>query len=130
MAKVTGGGIQSSVNREVGVRGGKRTTNAVSPAGLSQYGTAQGGRIKGSGSFTGISSAKNVFEGAKTAATPMGNAVAASTVCKPGGSRTVYRAGYQSATPNVQMPKGGRDILKEFGPEASDPSPLVSRRRG
>jgi hypothetical protein len=55
-----------------GLSGGSRTTQPVNPGGLSQYGTAQGGRLKGAGSFTGINSAKAVFEGSKTAATPMG----------------------------------------------------------
>ena len=49
-----------------GLSGGSRTTQPVNPGGLSQYGTAQGGRLKGAGSFTGINSAKAVFEGSKT----------------------------------------------------------------
>ena len=95
-SRITGGGIQSSVNRKVGVKTGSRTTTPVDPAGLSQYGTAQGGRIKGTGSFTGINSAKDVFERAKQAAEPMGNAVALNVKGGgPGKGYVVMRSGSQ-----------------------------------
>jgi hypothetical protein len=127
MAKLSGGGITSNKLVREGVRSGPPNTNIISPRGVSQYGYATGGMMKGSGSFTGRNSALDVNEG--TASQPRsGNDVAASTVAGPGGSRTVYRAGSQSATPAVQMPQGGKDILSEFGREPTDPGPLVDRR--
>ena len=131
MAKIiSGGGITGNKLVRVGVKGGSRSTQPVSPAGMSQYGTAQGGRIKGTGSFTGINSAKNVFEAKKADATPMGNAIAASTVCGPGGSRTVYRSGTNAVHGPVAGPAPiqGRSIFDQFPPEVTDKSPLVHKR--
>jgi hypothetical protein len=54
-----------------------------------------------------------------------GNDVAASTVCRPGGSRTIYRSGFQALSGKVSQGEGkiggnaGKDILSEFGPEKS-----------
>jgi hypothetical protein len=84
-----------SKNVRVGVKGGSRSTQAVDPAGLGQLGAAQGGRIKGSGSFTGINSSKPVFEGDKAAAIPMGNQVALNVKGAPGAGRVVMRSGSQ-----------------------------------
>jgi hypothetical protein len=91
----TGGGIQSSINRKVGVKVGSRTTQVVNPGGLSQLGAAQGGKLRREGSFTGVNSAKNVFDAPRGAATRMGNDLAASVKAGPGGSRTVMRSGTQ-----------------------------------
>jgi hypothetical protein len=94
MTKITGGGVQGSFNRKVDVRVGSRTTQVVNPAGVSQLGAAQGGRIN-DGNISGINSSKAVFEAPRNAATRIGNDEAAATTAGPGGSRTVYRAGYQ-----------------------------------
>ena len=128
-SRLTGGGPDMNKNVGVGVRGGSRTTQAVSVAGLSQLGTAQGGRIKGSGSYSGVNSARNVFEGNKQAATPMGNAVAASTKAGPGGSRTVYRSRTNAVHgPTVGAPVQGRAIWPEYPPETTSRSSLVHKR--
>ena len=95
MAKLSGGGIEGNKVVRESVRGGSRQTQVVNPAGLSQYGTAQGGKLKGSGSFTGVNSAKPVFEGSRQAAAPEGNTLAASCPEGPGGGRTVHKFGTQ-----------------------------------
>jgi hypothetical protein len=130
MAKSTsGGGISSNKLVCVGVKGGSRTTQVVSPRGVSQLGIAQGGKLRREGSFTGINTANNVFEGNKPAATQMGNAVAASTVCGVGGSRTIYKTGYQSmhGDPVQGSTPAPKDILSQFGPD-SPASSLVRKR--
>jgi hypothetical protein len=120
MAKLSGGGIRSRVNVKVGVKGGSRSADKVSPAGLSQYGTAQGGNLRQAGSFTGVNSATPVFSGSKANPVPFGNAKALD-VGKGGvgTGRTVYRSGYQSQWGGaVQGSSPARkDILSEFGPE-------------
>jgi hypothetical protein len=118
MAKLTGGGIQSTVNRSVGVRAGKSTTNVVSPRGTSQLGAAQSGKMR-QGAHTAVNTSLSVFE-RKAAEQPLGNAVALN-VGKggPGTGRTTYPSGYQAlhgAPVQGSTPKP-RDILSEFGPE-------------
>ena len=97
MSKSGGGGGGLGMNKVVRetVRGGSGQTTPVDPRGLSAYGTAVGGKLKGTGSFTGENSALPVFEGNKTAATPMGNTLSASCPAGPGGGRTVHRSGMQ-----------------------------------
>jgi hypothetical protein len=130
-ARRTGGGIQSSVNRKVGIHGGSRTTNVVSPAGLSQYGTAQGGKLKQAGSFTGINSATPVFAGTKPLPVPFGNAKATDVGSGgPGTGRTVMRTGSQSLHGTASGPAAvqGRPIFPEYPPETSSQASLVRRR--
>ena len=91
----SGGGIESSVVKNVGIQGGSRTTQPVSPRGVSQFGYSPGSTLDKSGSFTTKNSALPVFEGNKAAATPMGNTLAASCPQGPGGGRTVHRSGMQ-----------------------------------
>jgi hypothetical protein len=112
----SGGGINSSVVKNVGIQGGSRTTQPVSPRGVSQLGYSPGSTLDRSGSFTTKSSALPVFEGNKQAATPMGNQVASQTVCGVGGSRTVMRAGTQATHGPVAgpAPVQGRNIFREF----------------
>jgi hypothetical protein len=128
MAK-SGGGIGMNKNVSGKVYGGSRTTQVVSPRGVSQLGAAQGGKLKREGSFTGVNSSLPVFEGNKPAATQMGNAVAASTVCGVGGSRTVYKTGTQMTHGPVRgpAPVQGREILGAYGPD-SPPASLVRKR--
>ena len=134
MPKLTGGGIQMSKNVSGTVRGGSPTTRPADPAGVSQLVAAQGGRLKGAGSFTGINTAKPMFETPRTAPVPLGNAIAGNV--NGGGAgvgRVVMRSGSQGqhgAPVQGSSPAGQpRDILSAFGPEPTDKSPLVERRR-
>jgi hypothetical protein len=130
MAKaVSGGGIDSSVNKSVGVRGGKSTTNVVSPRGVSQYGYATPGQVK-DGAHTDKNTSLNVFERKAAAAAPMGNAKALDVQGGgPGKGRTVMRSGTQGTHGPVAgpAPVQGREILSEFGSEVTDGSAM--RRR-
>jgi hypothetical protein len=116
----SGGGITSNKLVNVGVRTGAAYKNRVSPGGVSEIGSAIGSKVKAGSlgnAYGGVSAAQRVMDGKVMHPTPLGNSVAVSTQCGPGGSRTVYRAGYQSTTPNRSMPKG-RDILSSYGPES------------
>ena len=95
MSKLTGGGIQGSKVVRESVHGGSRSTEAISPRGVSQLGYSPGSTLSRTGAFTTQNSALPVFEGNKTAATPMGNTLAASCPQGPGGGRTVHRSGMQ-----------------------------------
>jgi hypothetical protein len=129
----SGGGINSSVVKQVGIQGGSRTTQPVSPRGVSQFGYSPGSTLDKSGSFTTKSSALPVFEAKKPNPVPFGNTEAAAAVAGPGGSRTIYHSGTQAVHGPVvagSTPAGQpRDILSGFGPEPTDRSPLVERRR-
>jgi hypothetical protein len=122
MKRLTGGGIQSSKLVRVGVRTGPPNTRIINPVGVAQLGAAQGGRMKGPESFTGINTAVPILQGTARRVRS-GNAVAASTVAGPGGSRTIYKSGYQSLTPPARPMDGqkGRDILSEYGPDKWKP---------
>ena len=121
MKAKSGGGIQSSVNKKVGVRtGGSRSTNVVSPRGVSQLGYAAGSEIKEQGSYGTKNSALSVFE-RKAPEQTLGNAKALDV--KGGGSgtgRTVMRSGSQGTHGPVVAGStpAPRDILSEFGPES------------
>jgi hypothetical protein len=120
MAKLSGGGIRSRVNVKVGVKGGARSADKVSPAGLSQYGTAQGGKLRQSGSFTSQNSATPVFSGSKANPAPFGNAKALDVGAGGVGTgRTVMRSGSQGTHGPVSAGSSParKDILIEFGPD-------------
>ena len=126
----SGGGIESSVVKNVGIQGGSRTTQPVSPRGVSQFGYSPGSTLDRAGSFTTKSSALPVFEGNKQAATPMGNQLATNVGGGgPGTGRTVYQSGTQAVHgPVVQgSAPGQRDILSEFGRDAP-PASMVQKR--
>jgi hypothetical protein len=131
MAKLTGGGIQSSVNKKVGIRGGKASARIIDPAGLSQLGAAQGSRLSKSGSYLPESSAKQMFRGSKPNPVAFGNALS-TNVGKgaPGAGRTVMRSGSQSLHGSVAgpAPVQGREILGSFGPETTSRASLVHKR--
>jgi hypothetical protein len=97
MSKSGGGGGGLGMNKVVRetVRGGSRSTEAINPRGVSQFGYSPGSTLDKSGSFTTKNSALPVFEGNKTAATPMGNTLAASCPAGAGGGRTVHKSGTQ-----------------------------------
>ena len=118
MAKLTGGGILGNKNVNVGVKTGAAYKNRVSSGGVSEIGSAIGSKVKAgslSNSYGGDSAATPVIQGRVKHPTPLGNQVAASTVCGPGGSRTIYRAGNQSATPAPKAMPQGRNTLLEYG---------------
>jgi hypothetical protein len=128
MSKLSGGGYTSNKLVRETVVGGSRSTQPVNPRGLSQYGTAQGGMLNQSGSFTGRNSAQPVFEAKKPNPVPFGNDLVNNVgQGGPGTGRTTYHAGSQASTPAASNPQGGRDILSGFGPEPSDRSPLVRK---
>src|SRR3974390_585719 len=114
----SGGGITMNKNVSGKVHGGSRSADKVSPAGLSQLGTAQGGKLKGASSYTSVNSAKPVFSGSKPNPVPFGNAKALD-VGKggPGAGRTIYRAGTEAVHGPVVAGSSPsrRDILTEFG---------------
>ena len=127
----SGGGITMNKNVSGKVRGGSRSADVVSPAGVSQLGAMQGSRLKESGSYTNQSSATPVFSGSKANPVPFGNAKALD-VGKGGvgTGRTIYRSGYQGTHGQVVQGSspGRRDTLAEFGPEVSDKATLVRKR--
>jgi hypothetical protein len=79
----SGGGITSNKRREVGYKGGKRTLDAVSPAGVDQLGQAT--------SFK----RDPLIKATPNDRVALGNDLAASCPQGPGGGRTVYASGYQ-----------------------------------
>jgi hypothetical protein len=129
MKKLSGGGITSNKLVRPGVRTGPASTNKIDPRGVSQYGYSTGSLMTGPGGFTSKNSALPVNAGTAPQV-PMGNAVAASTVCGVGGSRTVMRSGSQSlhGTASGPAPVQGRDIFAQFPPETSSQASLVRRR--
>ena len=121
MPKLTGGGINSSVNKSVGVRTGSRTADKVSPRGVSELGYAPGGRIRPGGGHTDKNTALPLIEGQKPSPVMLGNEKALD-VGKGGvgTGRTIYKSGYQGThgptVPGQPLPDRG-DILREFGPD-------------
>jgi hypothetical protein len=118
--KLSGGGITMNKNVRENVRAGPRSARAVDPAGLSQYGTAQGGKLKQAGSFTGQNSATPVFSGSKANPAPFGNAKALDVGAGGVGTgHTIYKSGYQSlhGAPAAGSSPTRKDILSEFGPD-------------
>jgi hypothetical protein len=108
----SGGGITSNKLVRPPVKTGA-PSNKVNPGGVDQLGQKM--------------AVKTAFEPlyvGKGAQAPLGNAVAASTVCGPGGSRTIMRSGSQAqhgAPVRSDQPQG-RDMLSQFGPESRRPS--------
>jgi hypothetical protein len=112
-------GISSKNVVRPGVRTGTGSHNAR-PAGVVQLGYSVGDHATSGGSsgYTGEKlhgpSSRN-FQPTK-----FGNEIAASTVCGPGGSCTVYASGAQGqhgAVAGSEKPQG-RPILSQYGPES------------
>jgi hypothetical protein len=126
---VSGGGIQSSVNRKVGVKAGPPNTRVISPRGVSQLGYAAGGKIRPGGGYTGENTSLPVFE-RKAGEQTLGNELA-TDVGKggPGTGRQVYKSGYQAQYGNVVPGNapGKRSVFAEYPPETSGAS-LVRKR--
>jgi hypothetical protein len=112
-----GGGINSNKAREVGMRNGA-PAKTQRTQGVAQIGQSLGNHATDSGKKLGKSIEPvrgSVIPGLGTV--PLGNAVAASTVCGPGGSRTVMRSGYQGqhgpANPGLPGP-APRELFPGF----------------
>jgi len=118
MAKLTGGGILGNKNVNVGVKTGAAYKNRVSPGGVSEIGSAIGSKVKAGAmgnSYGGVSAAQRVMDGKVKHPTKLGNQIAYETTIGVGGSRTIYKAGYQSSTPAAKPMPTGRNTLAEFG---------------
>jgi hypothetical protein len=120
-----GGGIRSRQVVRKEVRTGK-AAQGKRPEGVSQIGGSYGNHATGSGKIH--RSAVERVEGApRPISVKMGNEVAKSTMCGPGGSRNIMRSGSQGVHGSVNpgAPTERRDILSEFGRE----SPNVAGRK-
>jgi hypothetical protein len=92
----SGGGANSSVVRQVGVRTGSRSADKISPRGVSEYGRAVGDKLTREGRHTARSSALPIIEGQKPQASQLGNAKALDVGKGGAGTgRTTYYSGYQ-----------------------------------
>jgi hypothetical protein len=107
-----GGGIGSRVNVEKPVRTGQRA-EAINEKWVSQIGQAMGN--KSTDSTKRLAPIEPLRGTLRPAGGPsgvdLGNAVAARTVCAPGGSREVMRAGSQGQKGSVDpgQPRPGAD---------------------
>src|SRR5690349_11087544 len=92
----SGGGINSRVVKEVGVKFGspRRAVNVVA---VSRLGAMQGGHA--THNPKALNTRAEPLYGGRGVASELGNARAYGCQAGPGGGRNVYRAGYQSATP-------------------------------
>jgi hypothetical protein len=114
-----GGGIKSKQHVSVGVRTGKAAQGRRHEA-VSQIGQAMGNHSTDSGGKIHKGAIERVEGAPRPISVKMGNEVAKSTVCGPGGSRTVMRAGSQGmqGAPNPgNAPAKNTDILRQFGPD-------------
>jgi hypothetical protein len=85
-AKVSaGGGARLNKLKRIGVNYGPSSTNKVSPSAADQLGQHLTAPKQAQPLYTGIGLQPD-----------SGNMLAAKTDCRPGGSRTVYKTGYQS----------------------------------
>jgi hypothetical protein len=88
-----GGGIKSRTVVHKPVRTGAPRQH-VQKASVAQLGQMQGDHVtdrKGSTGYTGV----GLIGPKHPISEPLGNEVAAKTVCGPGGSRTIYKTGFQ-----------------------------------
>jgi hypothetical protein len=113
-----GGGYKSTQHVEKPVRTGVGN-RGVSVGRVGQLGQMQGNHVTADGGkSTNYRGEGPIHQGAAFRPVEMGNAVAASTKCGPGGSRTIYKTGSQDQHGSGGAPKpAGRDILGDFGPD-------------
>jgi hypothetical protein len=96
----SGGGITSRKLVHPGVRVAPRTTNVVSPSAVADVGAA-------------ISYKRQpLVKSTAPDFAPMGNTVAAQTVCGPGGSRTIYKSGFQTQSGSASPGEGSIEPSK------------------
>jgi hypothetical protein len=125
----SGGGITSKNVVRKPVKTGERARK-FHEAGVAQIGTSRGDHSTESGRRL-RGDVEKVRGELKPAGGPggvkLGNEVAKTTVCGPGGSRQVYAQGTQSmhGPANPGNPPERRPILSEFGPD----SPNVAGRK-
>lgn len=123
MTRKAGGGYGSNVNKNVGVRTGA-PRHVVNPRGVSQIGSSLGNHAtEHRQSLKGA--AESVITSKVGISQPLGNALAAATECKPGGSREVQRSGgqgtYGPVNPGQPNPgNAGKDILREYGRDSAN----------
>ena len=90
----------------------------IQKAGVAQLGQMQGSHVTHGGDtgYRGI----GLIGPKHPISEPLGNEVAAKTVCGPGGSRTIYKTGFQTQTgaanPGQPMTPRG-EIFPGFGPK-------------
>ena len=114
-----GGGAGMNKNVTPGVKYGPKRTNVISPGGVSQMGTAIGGKMRGEGRHTSQSAAVNIEQRKAPLPVQHGNQVALN-VGKggPGTGRTIYASGSQATQGPVapgNPPAKNKDILGAFG---------------
>jgi hypothetical protein len=112
----SGGGITSRNNVSPPYRTGS-PARVQNVKGVSQIGQAMGNHATGSPRVmqgVAVTTMGPAMSGAR-----LGNEVAASTVCGPGGSRSVMATGSQQqhGMAEGRAAPQGRDILSDFGPE-------------
>jgi hypothetical protein len=115
--KGSGGGQGMNKNVKQTVRTGA-PKRAVNPGGAGQIGASQGDHVTEKRQGSGYRGEK-LFAGTGYPS-KLGNEVAASTTCGPGGSREVMRSGSQGThgAPNPGSPRPkGPDIFTEFPPD-------------
>jgi len=127
MTKIkSGGGYNSNKRVETKVRAGPPRTNIGDKTAVSHLGNAIGSHITGGGD---VKRPKYPIVKGTAPQVRSGNDVAASTVCKPGGSRNIYKTGSQSqygaANPGSSPTRS--DILSQYGPEVSTPGSTLKR---
>jgi hypothetical protein len=110
---IPGGGIHSKNVVQQPVRTGSGSKSAR-PAGVAQIGVAWGRHITRTGDSN--YSGERLHNDRSFQPTKFGNEIAASTVCKPGGSREVMSSGSQGAhgatNPGSPRPNPRRDALE------------------
>jgi hypothetical protein len=116
-----GGGYHSNKRVEKPVIVGRRA-EAINERGVSQIGQSIGNKVTDRAGT--LSRAVEPVRGAvrpegSPGGVKLGNVLAASAVCGPGGSREVSKSGTQQQWGGVAgSPKPqGREILREFGPD-------------
>jgi len=120
-----GGGFTK--RREVGVRSGPPQTNVISKDAVMHIGQMRGTHVTEKGD---LKRPNYPLVERKAPDVRQGNAVAASTVCGVGGSRTIYKTGSQGTHGKVNpgSAPAAKDILSEYGPEHSSPASLLKTR--
>jgi hypothetical protein len=115
----SGGGIGMNKNVQVPVKTGSGSTG-IRPSYTNAPGSHYGDHTI-DGKSTGYRGPKR--EDSKSfQPSKFGNEIAASTVCGPGGSRSIYKSGSQGQTGSGGSPEpAGRDILSSFGPDYKRP---------
>jgi hypothetical protein len=89
----SGGGIRGNKVRQVGYRSGPPRTEVISPSGVADLGAS-------------INYPRQPLVKGTAPQVRSGNDVAASTVCGPGGSRTIYKFGTEGVHGKVSQGEG------------------------